>query len=193
MRHRCCRRARRIAERNESPGSAEARRNPASVMPLNYGRTVYVVDGRRTPILKASGSPGPFSASDLAVACSRDLILRHPRAREGLQELVWGCVMPSEFRGKYLPDHRPSPGTGPECAGAYRPAQLCIRNAGTGCGGATHRTGRFGLDPGRGCRGNEPRACAARAGSRVLARAFQPGERALGPDCARCWDSGPAC
>ncbi len=65
-------------------------------MQLSYGRTVYVVDGRRTPILKASGSPGPFSASDLAVACSRDLLLRHPQARENIQEVVWGCVMPSE-------------------------------------------------------------------------------------------------
>ena len=60
------------------------------------GRTVYVVDGRRTPILKASGSPGPFSASDLAVACGRDLLLRYPKARENIQAVVWGCVMPSE-------------------------------------------------------------------------------------------------
>ena len=65
-------------------------------MQLSTGRTVYVVDGRRTPILKASGSPGPFSASDLAVACSRDLLLRYPQARADIQELVWGCVMPSE-------------------------------------------------------------------------------------------------
>ena len=65
-------------------------------MLLNTGRVVYVVDGRRTPILKATGIPGPFSASDLAVSCSRDLLLRHPRAREAVQELVWGCVMPSE-------------------------------------------------------------------------------------------------
>ena len=60
------------------------------------GRAVYVVDGRRTPILKATGAPGPFSASDLAVACSRDLLLHCPQARAGIQELVWGCVMPSE-------------------------------------------------------------------------------------------------
>ncbi len=69
--------------------------HPAATPP-GKGRTVYVVDGRRTPILKASGSPGPFSASDLAVACSRDLVLRHPAAGAGIQELVWGCVMPSE-------------------------------------------------------------------------------------------------
>ena len=60
------------------------------------GRAVYVVDGRRTPILKAAGAPGPFSASDLAVACSRDLLLHCPQARDNIQELVWGCVMPSE-------------------------------------------------------------------------------------------------
>ena len=61
---------------------------------MNASRTVYVVDGRRTPILKATGVPGPFSASDLALACSRDLLMRYPRARPGIQELVWGCVMP---------------------------------------------------------------------------------------------------
>ena len=59
-------------------------------------RTVYVVDGRRTPILRARGVPGPFSAADLAVACARDLLLRYPQARAGIDEAVWGCVMPSE-------------------------------------------------------------------------------------------------
>lgn len=65
-------------------------------MPVNPGRAVCIVDGRRTPILKATGLPGPFSASDLAVACSRDLLLRYPQARPGIGELIWGCVMPSE-------------------------------------------------------------------------------------------------
>lgn len=59
-------------------------------------RTVYVVDGRRTPILRARGTPGPFSAADLAVACARDLLLRHPAAAAAVDETVWGCVMPSE-------------------------------------------------------------------------------------------------
>lgn len=59
-------------------------------------RTVYIVDGRRTPILRARGTPGPFSAADLAVACARDLLLRHPAALGAIDETVWGCVMPSE-------------------------------------------------------------------------------------------------
>ena len=32
---------------------------------------VFIVDGARTPYLKATGEPGPFSASDLAVAVGR--------------------------------------------------------------------------------------------------------------------------
>ena len=59
-------------------------------------RPVCIVDGRRTPILKARGVPGPFSASDLAVAAAREVLLRYPRVREFLDESVWGCVMPSE-------------------------------------------------------------------------------------------------
>ena len=59
-------------------------------------RPVYVVDGRRTPILKARGVPGPFSAADLAHHCSRDLLLRVPAARDAIDEVVFGCVMPSE-------------------------------------------------------------------------------------------------
>ena len=65
-------------------------------MLVTGGRAVYVVDGRRTPILKATGVPGPFSASDLAVACGRDLLMRYPQARADIEESVWGCVMPSE-------------------------------------------------------------------------------------------------
>ena len=61
---------------------------------MSSSRTVYVVDGRRTPILKARGTPGPFKASDLAVACARGLLLRHYRARDVIDESIWGCVMP---------------------------------------------------------------------------------------------------
>ena len=37
----------------------------------NRGRRVFIVDGSRTPQLKAKGKPGPFAASDLAVAAAR--------------------------------------------------------------------------------------------------------------------------
>ena len=37
----------------------------------DFARPVYIVDGMRTPWLKARGEPGNFSASDLAVQASR--------------------------------------------------------------------------------------------------------------------------
>ena len=40
------------------------------------GKTIFVVDGARTPFLKARNAPGPFSASDLAVASGRALLAR---------------------------------------------------------------------------------------------------------------------
>jgi acetyl-CoA C-acetyltransferase len=58
------------------------------------GRPVYVVDGARTPQLKAKGAPGPFSASDLAVGAGRPLLLRQPFAPDAFDEVILGCVMP---------------------------------------------------------------------------------------------------
>lgn len=59
------------------------------------GRPVLVVDGSRTPFLKARGRPGPFAASDLAVAAGRPLLARQPFAPEALDEVILGCMMPS--------------------------------------------------------------------------------------------------
>lgn len=56
---------------------------------------VYIVDGARTPFLKAKGKPGPFSASDLAVNVGKQLLLRQPFAPQDLNEVIMGCVMPS--------------------------------------------------------------------------------------------------
>ena len=56
------------------------------------GRPVYIVDGTRTPFLKARGAPGPFTASDLAVAAGRPLLLRQPFPPEALDEVILGCV-----------------------------------------------------------------------------------------------------
>lgn len=58
-------------------------------------REVYVVDGARTPFLKARGKPGPFSASDLAVSAGRELLARQPFSPTELGEVVIGCMMPS--------------------------------------------------------------------------------------------------
>jgi len=53
---------------------------------------VFVVDGCRTPQLKAGGPAGPFRASDLAVAAARQLLLRMPFEPAALDEVIFGCV-----------------------------------------------------------------------------------------------------
>lgn len=57
---------------------------------------VYVVDGVRTPFLKARGKRGPFSASDLAVQAGKKLLLRQSFSTNEIDEVILGCVMPSE-------------------------------------------------------------------------------------------------
>ena len=59
-------------------------------------RDVYLVDGARTPLLKARGKPGLFSAIDLALGASKPLMLRQPFAASDLDEVIYGCMMPSE-------------------------------------------------------------------------------------------------
>lgn len=58
------------------------------------GRRVFIVDGCRTPFIKSSGSPGPFRASDLAVAAGRTLLKRQSFAMKQLDQVILGCVMP---------------------------------------------------------------------------------------------------
>jgi len=56
---------------------------------------VYIIDGARTPFLKARNRPGPFAASDLATDAGRALLLRAPFAPEQLDEVILGCAAPS--------------------------------------------------------------------------------------------------
>lgn len=58
-------------------------------------QAVYIVDGSRTPQLKARGIPGPFSAADLAVAAARPLLARQPFEPDALDQVILGCVMPA--------------------------------------------------------------------------------------------------
>lgn len=60
-----------------------------------YQKTVYVVDGLRTPFLKMRGKPGPFSASDLAFWAGRSLLEKQSFKPSDLDEVLLGCVMPS--------------------------------------------------------------------------------------------------
>lgn len=57
------------------------------------GREVYVVDGTRTPFLKARGV-GLFTASDLAVATGASLLNRQSFSPSELDEVIIGAAMP---------------------------------------------------------------------------------------------------
>jgi len=56
---------------------------------------IYIVDGARTPFLKARNRPGPFAASDLATDAGRALLLRLPFAPTDLSEVILGCAAPA--------------------------------------------------------------------------------------------------
>ena len=58
-------------------------------------RGVHVVDGARTPFLKAKTGLGPFTGSDLAVNAGRALLLRQPFEATAFDEVIVGAAMPS--------------------------------------------------------------------------------------------------
>ncbi|MDX5330008.1 MAG: acetyl-CoA C-acetyltransferase, partial [Caulobacteraceae bacterium] len=55
-------------------------------------RPVYLVDGARTPFIKARSGPGPFTPVDLAVQCGRPLLMRQPFAPDAFDQVILGCV-----------------------------------------------------------------------------------------------------
>ena len=55
-------------------------------------RPVYLVDGARTPFLRARGRPGPFTPVDLAVQCGRPLLMRQPFEATAFDLVILGCV-----------------------------------------------------------------------------------------------------
>src|SRR5205809_4171697 len=58
-------------------------------------KDIYIIDGARTPFLKSRNRPGPFSASDLATAAGKALLVRQPFAPTELDEVILGCAAPS--------------------------------------------------------------------------------------------------
>jgi acetyl-CoA C-acetyltransferase len=56
---------------------------------------IFIVDGARTPFLKARNRPGPFAASDLATDAGRALLVRQRFAPSDLDEVILGCAAPS--------------------------------------------------------------------------------------------------
>ena len=59
-----------------------------------YARPVYLVDGSRTPFLKARGKPGPFRHAELGVYAARPLIQRMPFSAQNFDEVIMGSTMP---------------------------------------------------------------------------------------------------
>jgi acetyl-CoA C-acetyltransferase len=60
----------------------------------NYARSVYLVDGSRTPFLKARGKPGPFKHAELGVYAARPLLQRMPFSASDFDEVIMGSTMP---------------------------------------------------------------------------------------------------
>src|SRR3990170_8717682 len=58
-------------------------------------RPVFVIDGTRTPFLKARNRPGPFSGGDLATQAGRALLVRQKFSPADLDEVILGCAAPS--------------------------------------------------------------------------------------------------
>ncbi len=59
-----------------------------------YSKPVYLVDGNRTPFLKARGRPGPFRHADLGIYAARPLLLRMPFDASEIDEVIFGSTMP---------------------------------------------------------------------------------------------------
>ncbi|HZR86686.1 MAG TPA: acetyl-CoA C-acetyltransferase [Bradyrhizobium sp.] len=55
-------------------------------------RPVFIIDGSRTPFLKARTGPGPFTPVDLAVQCGRPLLARQPFPADSFDQVILGCV-----------------------------------------------------------------------------------------------------
>ena len=62
-----------------------------------FNSQVFVVDGLRSPFLKANAKvgPGPFSASELAVQAGKTLLLRQTFEPSEIDEIILGCTTPS--------------------------------------------------------------------------------------------------
>lgn len=71
---------------------AKRTRNGSNTAEQDRRRKVYLVDGARTPFLKARGRPGPFSPVDLSVQCGRPLLLRQPVPADAYDQVILGCV-----------------------------------------------------------------------------------------------------
>lgn len=70
----------------------QTRRHHENKAEAFQARPVYIVDGARTPFIKARGKPGPFTPVDLAVQCGRPLLMRQPFSAGDFDQVILGCV-----------------------------------------------------------------------------------------------------
>src|SRR3990167_8972405 len=108
------------------------------------GKPVYVIDGNRTPFLKAKGI-GPFTAADLGVQAGRPLLDRLPFSPKNIDEVIIGCVMssPDEINIARVISQRLG-------IGEHVPAYTVMRNCASGmqaidCGAIQIANGRSNL------------------------------------------------
>jgi len=80
-------------ESGKKPVKVKKTKSKSTAKPSS-NNTVYVVDGSRSPFLKARGKPGPFSAANIGVAAAKPLLARMPFAPTDIDEVIVGCVMP---------------------------------------------------------------------------------------------------
>lgn len=85
-------RRRPASRRLDSRMSAAATANRHNLQNPYARPPIYIVDGARTPFLRARGKPGPFTPVDLAVQCGRPLLARQPFAANAFDLVVLGCV-----------------------------------------------------------------------------------------------------
>lgn len=104
---------------------------------MSRAKAVYIIDGSRTPFLKARGKPGDFLASDLAVAAARPLLLRQNFSLDKIDEVIVGCIMPTENEANIariialrlgLPENIPAWTVQRNCASGMQALDSACRN-----------------------------------------------------------------
>lgn len=56
----------------------------------SLSKPVYIIDGTRTPFIRAKGKPGPMTASDLSVQAIRPLLARLPILAKDIDQVIVG-------------------------------------------------------------------------------------------------------
>lgn len=108
---------------------------------MSKGKTVYIVDGSRTPYLKAKGKPGEFTAGSLAVGAGKPLLMRHNFPLDAISEVILGCVMPGPDEANIgrvaalklgIPESVPAWTVQRNCASGMQAVDSAFRNINTG-------------------------------------------------------------